>query len=167
MRNPLKTLSRLFEAEAAPSLASGDGALLELLSGAAPTAAGVAVSTAMRHPAAACAIRIIAGAVATLPIITYRRGADGGHPWTPDGFRVYWRKACVKAGVLDMTFNDLRGTAVTRLALASATEAEIATISGRGLGDVRSVLYAHDLNRDPALDVSAIQKLERRTNFPD
>lgn len=79
MRNPFKTLSRLFEAKAAPSLASGDGALLELLSGAAPTAAGVAVSiaSAMRHPAAACAIRIIAEAVATLPIITYRRGADG------------------------------------------------------------------------------------------
>lgn len=31
----------------------------------------------MRHPAAACAIRVISEAAATLPIITYRRGADG------------------------------------------------------------------------------------------
>ncbi len=90
-----------------------------------------------------------------------------GRPWTPDGFRVSWHKACVKAGVLDVTFNDLRGTAVTRLALAGATEAEIATISGHSLRDVRSILDAHYLNRDPALAVSAIQKLERRTNFPD
>ncbi|MGU3496293.1 phage portal protein [Xanthobacteraceae bacterium A53D] len=81
MRTPFQFLSRLFEAKsaAAPSLASPDAALLDLFSGAAPTASGVAVSaaTAMRHPAAACAIRIIAEAVATLPIITYRRDADG------------------------------------------------------------------------------------------
>jgi len=61
------------------SLASPDGALLELFGGGAPTAAGVpvSVSTAMRHPSAACAIRVIAEAVATLPVIVYRRGADG------------------------------------------------------------------------------------------
>jgi integrase len=40
-----------------------------------------------------------------------------GRPWTPDGFRASWRKACAKAGVEEVTFNDLRGTAVTRLAL--------------------------------------------------
>ncbi|MGU3496310.1 tyrosine-type recombinase/integrase [Xanthobacteraceae bacterium A53D] len=90
-----------------------------------------------------------------------------GHPWTPDGFRVSWRKACAKAGIVGVTFNDLRGTAVTRLALASATEAEIATITGHSLRDVRSILDAHYLNRDPALAQSAIRKLEKRTNFPD
>ncbi|WP_051356895.1 phage portal protein [Azorhizobium doebereinerae] len=81
MRTPFHFLSRLFEAKSAgtASLASPDAALLELFAGAAPTASGVAVSvaTAMRHPAAACAIRIIAEAVATLPIITYRRDVDG------------------------------------------------------------------------------------------
>ena len=90
-----------------------------------------------------------------------------GHPWTPDGFRVSWRKACLKAGIVDVTFNDIRGTAVTRLALAGATEAEIATVSGHSLRDVRSILDAHYLNRDPALAVSAIKKLERRTKLPD
>jgi integrase len=85
-------------------------------------------------------------------------------PWTPDGFRASWRKACAKAGVVGVTFNDLRGTAVTRLALAGCTEAEIATITGHSLRDVRSILDAHYLHRDPALAESAIAKLERRTN---
>jgi integrase len=89
-----------------------------------------------------------------------------GKPWTPDGFRASWRKACAKAGIVGVTFNDLRGTAVTRLALADCTEAEIATITGHSLRDVRSILDAHYLCRDPALAESAIQKLERRTESP-
>ncbi|WP_342411003.1 tyrosine-type recombinase/integrase [Rhodomicrobium vannielii] len=47
-----------------------------------------------------------------------------GRPWTEDGFRSSWRKAVKKAGIIDLTFHDLRGTAVTRLAIAGATEAE-------------------------------------------
>ncbi|MGL4490228.1 MAG: hypothetical protein ACRCU5_12380 [Rhizobiaceae bacterium] len=87
-----------------------------------------------------------------------------GKPWTEDGFRSSWRKACVSSGVTGVTFNDLRGTAVTRLALAECTEAEIATITGHSLSDVRSILDAHYLARDPALGDSAIRKLETRTN---
>jgi integrase len=88
-------------------------------------------------------------------------------PWTSDGFRTSWRKACAKAGIIGVTFNDLRGTAVTRLALAGCTEAEIATITGHSLRDVRSILDAHYLHRDPALAESAIRKLETRTNSPN
>lgn len=88
-------------------------------------------------------------------------------PWTSDGFRASWRKACIKAGVVGVTFNDLRGTAVTRLALAECTEAEIATITGHSLRDVRSILDAHYLHRDPALAESAIRKLERGTKTPN
>jgi integrase len=88
-------------------------------------------------------------------------------PWTPDGFRASWRKACAAAGVVGVTFNDLRGTAVTRLALAGCTEAEIATITGHSLRDVRSILDAHYLHRDPALAESAIRKLEKGTKTPD
>lgn len=88
-------------------------------------------------------------------------------PWTEDGFRSSWRKACAAAGIVGLTFNDLRGTAVTRLALAGCTEAEIATITGHSLRDVRSILDAHYLNRDPALAESAIRKLERRTKTPN
>ncbi len=89
-----------------------------------------------------------------------------GTAWTADGFRSSWRKACAAAGVTGVTFNDLRGTAVTRLALAGCTEAEIATISGHALRDVRSILDAHYLNRDPALAESAIRKLESREKVP-
>jgi len=60
-----------------------------------------------------------------------------GKPWTSDGFRASWTKGCKAAGVVGVTFNDLRGTAVTRLALAGCTEAEIATISGHSLRGVR------------------------------
>jgi integrase len=89
-----------------------------------------------------------------------------GNPWTPDGFRASWRKACKRAAVVGVTFNDLRGTAVTRLALAGCTEPEIATISGHSLRDVRSILDAHYLHRDQALAESAIRKLEKRTDSP-
>ena len=88
-------------------------------------------------------------------------------PWTSDGFRSSWGKACEKAGIVGVTFNDLRGTAVTRLALAGCTEAEIATITGHSLRDVRSILDAHYLHRDPALAENAIRKLERRTKTPN
>jgi len=70
-----------------------------------------------------------------------------GTPWTSAGFRTSWRKACDKAGIKGVTFNDLRGTAVTRLAIAECTETEIATITGHSLRDVRSILDAHYLRR--------------------
>ncbi len=55
---------------------------------------------------------------------------------------------------------------MTRLALAGATEAEIATLTGHSLRDVRTILDAHYLNRDPKLAEAAIEKLERRTKSP-
>ncbi len=87
-----------------------------------------------------------------------------GQPWTSDGFRSSWRKACAKAGIVGVTFHDLRGTAVTRLALCGCTEPEIATFTGHSLSDVRSILEVHYLRRDPALADSALRKLEKGTN---
>jgi integrase len=83
------------------------------------------------------------------------------------GFRASWGKACERAGIVGVTFNDLRGTAVARLAIAECTEAEIATITGHALRDVRSILDAHYLHRDPALGESAIRKLEKGTKSPN
>jgi hypothetical protein len=88
-------------------------------------------------------------------------------PWTSDGFSSSWRKAVKKAGIVGLTFHDLKGTAVTRLALVACTEAEIATITGNSLRSVRSILDAHYLHRDPALGESAIRKLEQGTKSPN
>jgi integrase len=88
---------------------------------------------------------------------------SSGEPWTSDGFRASWRKACKRAGVVGVTFHDLRGTAVTRLAIAGCTEAEIATITGHSLRSVRAILDTHYLSRDPSLAESAIRKLETRS----
>jgi integrase len=84
-----------------------------------------------------------------------------GRPWTESGFQSVWRKACADAGVVGVTFHDLRGTAVTRLAIAGCTEAEIASVTGHSLRDVAAILDTHYLRRDPALAESAISKLER------
>ena len=81
-------------------------------------------------------------------------------PWTSDGFSISWRKACAKAGIVNLTFNDLRGTAVTRLALTGSTVPEIAAITGHSLRDITSILEVHYLHLDPKLAENAIEKLE-------
>lgn len=90
-----------------------------------------------------------------------------GRTWTSSGFRASWRKACEAAKVTDLTFHDLRGTAVTRLAQAGCTVAEIATITGHSLKDVGAILDSHYLSRDLALAESAIRKLETGTKTPN
>jgi hypothetical protein len=80
--------------------------------------------------------------------------------WTEDGFRSSFGKARDRAGLFGLRFNDMRGTAVTRLALCGAEVPEIATITGHSQRDVCSILDAHYLNRDPELAWSAIRKLE-------
>ncbi|MEL6315186.1 MAG: site-specific integrase [Pseudomonadota bacterium] len=90
--------------------------------------------------------------------------------WTESGFRASWRKVCQKAGVDGLTFHDLRGTAVTRLAIAGCSTAEIASITGHKLSHVAAILDAHYLSRDSALSEAAIRKLEaheNRTKFPN
>jgi integrase len=83
-----------------------------------------------------------------------------GRPWMSHTFRTAWHTAARKAGIIGLTFHDLRGTAVTRLALVGCTEAEIATITGHSLKDTRAIMDCHYLHRDPALAASAIRKLE-------
>jgi integrase len=90
-----------------------------------------------------------------------------GKPWSEGGFRASWRKAQRKAGVSGVTFKDLRGTAVTRFALVECTEAEIAVITDHSMRNVRSILDAHYLHRDPALADATISKLETRKKFPN
>lgn len=91
--------------------------------------------------------------------------ASHGRPWTSDGFRSSWSKACARASIADMTFHDLRGSAVVRLALAEATVPQIATVTGHSLKDVEAILDAHYLGRDVKLADAAMQKLEARTKL--
>src|SRR3990167_6059387 len=83
-------------------------------------------------------------------------------PWTGDGFRSSWGKACKAAGIVGVTFHDLRGSAITRLAEAGATVPEIAAITGHGLADVAEILDANYLSHTNALADSGIRKLERK-----
>ncbi|KAA0689421.1 integrase [Neorhizobium sp. P12A] len=81
-------------------------------------------------------------------------------PWTSDGFDTAWKLACKNAGIEDLTFHDLRGTAVTRLALAGCTAAEIGALTGHAMRDVDLILDAHYLGGRPELARRAIEKLE-------
>ena len=88
--------------------------------------------------------------------------------WTSDGFRASFTRAKDDAGIKGRTFHDLRGTAVTRLAVAGCTVPEIATITGHDLKTVETILSKHDLGRVQALGDSAIAKLEKhRAGTPD
>jgi integrase len=89
-------------------------------------------------------------------LTTTRNGA-----WTEDGFRASWGKACDTAEIDGLTFHDLRGSAVTRLAEAGATVPEIASITGHSLADVEAILDAHYLGRTTTLAASGMAKLEK------
>ncbi len=70
-----------------------------------------------------------------------------------------------RAGVTSLTFHDLRGSAVVRLALAEATVPQLATFAGHSLKEVEAILEAHYLGRDVKLAEAAIIKLEARTKL--
>jgi integrase len=91
-----------------------------------------------------------------------------GQPWNKDAFQKAWARACKMAGVEGVTFHDLRGTAVTRLAKAGASHIEISQITGHSLKDVGRILEKHYLAHDPSIAASGIAKLEehvRRTSM--
>lgn len=92
---------------------------------------------------------------AATTILTSTRGV----PWTSDGFRSSWEKAFERAKLGDLHFHDLRGTAVTRLALAGCTVPEIASITGHSLKDVERILDVHYLGGRIELAEAAIVKL--------
>lgn len=84
-----------------------------------------------------------------------------GEPWTSDGFRASWGKAFNKAKLSDagLHFHDLRGTAVTRLALSGCTTPQIAAITGHSPRDVDEILKAHYLGGQAELADQAIVKM--------
>lgn len=89
---------------------------------------------------------------------TILRNTRGG-PWTSSGFRSSWGKADKRAGLVDVRFHDLRGTAVTRLSLAGCTSQEIASITGHSEKDVDRILKAYRGGRIELAE-QAMMKLE-------
>lgn len=93
----------------------------------------------------------------TSPVIL----ANGrGRPWGSNAFRKAWAAAARKAGIVDLHFHDLRGTAVSRLAEAGCTVSEIAAITGHSLRDAAAIIDRY-LSRTDKLAIAAIAKLER------
>jgi integrase len=75
------------------------------------------------------------------------------------GFIHVWSEARKEAKIEGVKFGDLRGTAVTRLALAGCTVPEICAITGHTHKDANRILEAHYLHRDPEIAWNAIRKL--------
>ena len=84
-----------------------------------------------------------------------------GKPWSESGFQSAWGKATARARIKDLTFHDLRGTAVVTLARAGCNVVEIYSITGHKPGDVQAILTAHYLPRDAEVASNAIAKLNR------
>jgi hypothetical protein len=57
-----------------------------------------------------------------------------------------WAKACKKAGITGLTFHDLRGSAVMRLALADATVPQIAMFRIANIALNDAMLLPYDAN---------------------
>lgn len=83
-------------------------------------------------------------------------------PWSSYGFQTMWQRLLTKAGIENLTFHDLRGSAVVRLALSGCTVPEIVSITGHSLRDAEAILDKHYLGRDVKLAESAIRKLTRK-----
>ena len=79
------------------------------------------------------------------------------------GFSLMWRRAKKATGIKGLTFNDLRGTAVVRLAEADCTIPQIASITGHSFKSAAEILERY-LPRTRGLAFAAITKLERGKN---
>jgi integrase len=86
-----------------------------------------------------------------------------GRAWTKRNFNQHWNEAALAAGISDLHFHDLRGTAITMLAEAGCTIPEIAAVTGHSLKHVTHILEVY-LSRTRALADAAIFKLDRRAN---
>jgi integrase len=89
-------------------------------------------------------------------ILTNKRGMA----WAPNAFRKAWGDTCHKANITGLHFHDLRSTAVTRLAEAECSHAEIASITGHSVRDVGAILDKY-LARTDKIALAAIARLER------
>lgn len=83
-----------------------------------------------------------------------------GRPWKARWFKAQWEKASADAGITDLHFHDLRGTAVTMLSEAGCTIPQIASITGHSLKTVTKILDKY-LARTRALAGEAVTLFEK------
>lgn len=86
-----------------------------------------------------------------------------GRSWTKRYFAEQWDAASKAAGITDLHFHDLRGTAVTMLAEAGCSVPEIASITGHSLKSVHTILEKY-MSRTRALATSAMNKFENASS---
>ena len=84
---------------------------------------------------------------------------ETGKRWTKKHFTTKFSAEKNAAGLIDLHFHDLRGTAITVLAENGCTTAEIASISGHAMKHVEDILRKY-MARTRALNDAATRKLE-------
>jgi hypothetical protein len=87
-----------------------------------------------------------------------------GKPWTANGFRSSWQKAAKAANVhRQVTFNDFRGTAVTRLYSSGVPKKDIGIFTGHRDAEINDILDRHYLHREQRTEgIAAIEKLQAK-----
>ena len=118
--------------------------------------------TELEIPVAARLKAALDGAPRTSPIVCVRRD---GRPWQADHFRHAFASACKRARVEDRRFQDLRRTAVVRLAEAGCSVPEIASISGHAIDHCQKIIDRY-LPRTRLLAQAAITKLDAHRHKP-
>jgi integrase len=86
-----------------------------------------------------------------------------GRAWQKRYFAEQWDAASKAAGITDLHFHDLRGTAVTMLSEAGCSVPEIASITGHSLKSVYTILEKY-LSRTKSLAKSAMMKFENASS---
>lgn len=82
-----------------------------------------------------------------------------GRPWSARYFKAQWAATAKAAGIPDLHFHDLRGTAVTMLAEAGCNPIQIASITGHSLKSATVILDRY-LARTRALAGEAVALFE-------
>lgn len=92
---------------------------------------------------------------------------SSGVPWSLGGFKTMFRRAKIEAGLTDLHFHDLRGTACTRLYIAGSPKRDLATIFGWSEDAVDALLTKYVSGDAVALDLLSRMKHERHLQTDD
>lgn len=116
-----------------------------------------------QHVSIPCTVRLRAMLDAMERKATVILATKTGQAFKPRYFKHVWAKTAREAGVEQLHFNDLRGTAITLLAEAGCSIPQIASISGHSLKTVTEILERY-LARTSTLSAEAINRFENATS---